>query len=568
MGLTIVIVMIASLLVSLTMIPMAAAILLRNSPPRKHPIFDRVVDVYGRSLAFTLRHRLVFAGLVVGLLWVSVQLFLGIERSFETTSYERQLAIQVETPRSYSIEEKDALFEELYDLLDRRREELEIADISYRYRRSSGRERSQYGGNNRIELFLGPEETSKLSTAEIRDRVEALLPVIAGVELKIARNMRGPSGMESGVQIELVGEDGQILELLSERVMAEVRSLPFVKEVDSSLESGDEEIHVTVNRERALAAGLSSQAVARTIANALSTRPVTYFKSEDREVGLVVQYRKEDRETLDQLKKMNIRTADASLPIASLASFSSVAGPQTIEREDRRSKLTIRLETAGSMPSFATMGTIGGVLGSLSLPAGYSWGFGRNFRAAQEEMAGTRFAMVFALLLVYMIMAALFESFLHPLTILFSVPFAFIGVGVIMKLVNQPRGSASEMGLIILAGVVVNNAIVLIDHINQLRREGLSRDQAIIQGGKDRLRPIVMTATTTVLGLLPMAAPFLLPGVFGQIEGRAAFWAPIGLVIIGGLTTSTFLTLMIIPTVYSLMEDLVDFTKRVARAAA
>jgi HAE1 family hydrophobic/amphiphilic exporter-1 len=137
-----------------------------------------------------------------------------------------------------------------------------------------------------------------------------------------------------------------------------------------------------------------------------------------------------------------------------------------------------------------------------------------------------------------------------------------------MKLANQPRGSASEMGLVILAGVVVNNAIVLIDHIKQLRREGLSRDQAIIQGGKDRLRPIVMTATTTILGLLPMAAPFLLPGVFGQIEGRAAFWAPIGLVILGGLTTSTFLTLMIIPTLYSLMEDLVGFAKRVARAAA
>jgi HAE1 family hydrophobic/amphiphilic exporter-1 len=213
------------------------------------------------------------------------------------------------------------------------------------------------------------------------------------------------------------------------------------------------------------------------------------------------------------------------------------------------------------------MGTVGGILGALSLPPGYSWSFGRSFRSAQDEMQRSSFAILFALLLVYMIMAALFESFIHPLTILFSVPFAFIGVGLVMKLAEQPRGNASEMGLVILAGVVVNNAIVLIDHINQLRREGLSRDAAIIQGGKDRLRPIVMTATTTILGLLPMVAPFFLPGVFGQMEGRAAFWSPIGLVILGGLTTSTFLTLMIIPTLYSLMEDLVRFTKRVARAA-
>jgi len=567
MGLTIVIVMIASLLVSLTVVPMAASILLKSSGPRRHPLFDRVVDLYGRALAFTLRHRLAFAAMVILLLWGSVRLFLGIERSFETASFERQVAVQVQTPRSFSIEDKHALFERLYDLFDSRREELEIADISYRYRRSSGRERSQYGGNNRIELFLLPEEKAELSTLEIRDRVQALLPVIAGVELKIGRSMRGPPGMDAGVQVDLVGEDAEILEFLSEQVMAQLRSLDFVKEVDSSLESGDEEIHVTVNRERALQAGLSSQIVARTIANALSTRPVTYFKSEDREIGLVVQYREEDRETLDQLKKLNIRAGEVSLPIASLASFSNVPGPQTIEREDRRAKLTIQVETAGNVPSFAMMGTVGGILGALSLPPGYSWSFGRSFRSAQDEMQRSSFAILFALLLVYMIMAALFESFIHPLTILFSVPFAFIGVGLVMKLAEQPRGNASEMGLVILAGVVVNNAIVLIDHINQLRREGLSRDAAIIQGGKDRLRPIVMTATTTILGLLPMVAPFFLPGVFGQMEGRAAFWSPIGLVILGGLTTSTFLTLMIIPTLYSLMEDLVRFTKRVARAA-
>ena len=167
-----------------------------------------------------------------------------------------------------------------------------------------------------------------------------------------------------------------------------------------------------------------------------------------------------------------------------------------------------------------------------------------------------------------MIMAALFENLLQPLTILFSIPFAFIGVGVILKLAGQARSNAEQMGLIILAGIVVNNAIVLIDHINHLRKkEGLSRWEAIIQGGQNRLRPIVMTAITTILGLSPMVAPFFFPQVFGQIEGRAAMWAPIGLVILGGLTTSTFLTLLIIPTIYSLVDDLMLFGKRVLRAA-
>ena len=136
-----------------------------------------------------------------------------------------------------------------------------------------------------------------------------------------------------------------------------------------------------------------------------------------------------------------------------------------------------------------------------------------------------------------------------------------------MKLAGQPRDSSTEMGLIILAGIVVNNAIVLIDHVNQLRKSGLARTEAIIQGGRNRLRPIVMTAVTTILGLSPMVAPYFLPEVFGPMEGRAAMWAPIGLIILGGLTTSTFLTLMIIPTIYTLVDDCFGFLKRVVRVA-
>ena len=156
----------------------------------------------------------------------------------------------------------------------------------------------------------------------------------AGVDLKIGRTKRGPGGHDQGMQIELSGDDGAILELLSRQVMAMLKEMPFVKDVDSSSESGDEEIHVAVDRERALQAGLSTQDVARTINNALSTRPVTYFKAEDREVGMVVQYREEDRETLEQLKKMSIHTDATALPIASLASFETVPGPQTIEARE------------------------------------------------------------------------------------------------------------------------------------------------------------------------------------------------------------------------------------------
>jgi HAE1 family hydrophobic/amphiphilic exporter-1 len=140
-------------------------------------------------------------------------------------------------------------------------------------------------------------------------------------------------------------------------------------------------------------------------------------------------------------------------------------------------------------------------------------------------------------------------------------------VGVILKLTNQPLDNMTNLGLIILVGVVVNNAIVLIDHINHLRGQGMSRNEAIVTGGRHRLRPILMTALTTILGLTPMVAPLIFPSWLGSPEGWAGNWAPVGLVILGGLTTSTFLTLVIIPTIYSLVDDFAVYWKRVIQAA-
>ncbi len=157
-------------------------------------------------------------------------------------------------------------------------------------------------------------------------------------------------------------------------------------------------------------------------------------------------------------------------------------------------------------------------------------------------------------------------SFAQPFSIMFSVPFAMIGVGVVMKLADQPWDNMTMIGMIVLMGVVVNNAIVLVNHINFLRQRGMDRTRAIVLGGQHRLRPILITAVTTILGMLPLVAPILMPQWFGPLEGRAATWAPIGLVILGGLTTSTFLTLIILPTVYSLVDDLSRFVQRVVRA--
>lgn len=565
LGVTVCVVMVASLLVALTVVPMVAAFLLSGETGRRSPLVEWLGRAYGRVIAFTLHHRPVFLLSIVLMLWGSWWIFSGIERTFFSGSVERQVTINIDTPRNYSVEQTAAVFDDVRALLESRRFELEIADIVYRYDRSSGRARGGWGGGRRFEIFLKDEEQSRRSTAEVQDAIRLLLPVKAGVDFRIAQS-RG-RGSESGISLEVRGDDTAVLELVARKVATALGALPWVKDVDTSLDSGDEEIHVRPQRERTLQSGLSSQAVAATVQGALTSRPVSRIKTDEREVDLVVQFREADRRTLDQLKTLPVAAAAGRQPIGALAEFSVESGPQTIERENRRPELDVRANTTRSAANFRMMGEVQAILDSLRLPPGYEVSFGRWTRDAARDLEGSRFAILLAAVLVYLIMAALFESFVQPLTIMLSVPFAFLGVGIALRFANQPLDSNTNLGLVILLGVVVNNAIVLVDHVNRLRARGLSRDEAIVLGGQHRLRPILMTALTTILGLLPMVAPLLFPGLLGQPEGRAANWAPIGLVILGGLTTSTFLTLVIIPTFYSLVDDMARFFGRVVREA-
>ena len=563
-GVTICIVIVASLLVALTVVPMAAAILLRGQSARPAPFIEWMTRLYGRLLGFTLRHRFYFVLSILLMFAGSVYLFSTIERAFSTHGLEREVIVKVDTPRQYSLAQTEALYDEIYDLLDARREELDIADIAHSHDRGTGRSRASWRRVRQFNLYLKDEDESSLSTSDVRNRIREIFPVKAGVNLRIAAG-RGRHG-NAGVEVELMGDDQVVLELLTRQVTEKLERLPMIRDVDSSLESGDEEIHVHVQRERALQAGISTRALAYTVSNALSGRPVSHYKTGDREVDLVMRYREEDRETLDQLKNVPVRAGDISVPLGALADFRFSPGPRSIERENHSSKISITANAVSPAATYRAMGKINEIMQGISMPPGYEWSFGRWNRRQQDDHKTGLLAWLFALPLIYMLLAALFESFTQPFTIMFSVPFALIGVGVVMKLAHQPWDTMAMIGMIILMGVVVNNAIVLINHINYLRRGGLTRTEAVVLGGKHRLRPILITAITTILGLAPMVAPFLFPQLFGPLEGRAASWAPIGLVIVGGLTTSTFLTLMIIPTIYSLVDDFTLFVRRVVRA--
>lgn len=563
-ALTICIVILASLIVALTVVPMVAALILRGQHARPSRFFGWMAGAYAGALDFTLRHRAIFVVAMIAMFAGSIGLLQNIERAHSAPSLEREIVIRCDVPRNYSLEQTRDLYDEVYAILDSQREALDIADIAYAYDRGTGRSRGGWGRSRQFNVFLADEDRSDVTTIEAQNRIRALMPVKAGVELRLESG-RGHYG-STGIQIELSGAEASVLELISRQVAERLARVPMIKDIDTSLESGDQEVQVAVQRERTMAAGLSSQAVAATVSSALSSRALSHFKTDDREIDLIMQYREEDRETLEQLKNVPVFGTAVPLPLGALADFSFVEGPRSIERENHEMKVTVTAQAANARASYGAMGAVQAIMDDIPMPPGYSWSFGRWNRHMMQDQDSGFFSLLFALPLVYMLLAALFESFSQPFTIMFSVPFALIGVAVVMRLSGQPWETMTIIGLVVLLGIVVNNAIVLIDHINFLRARGYSRDDAIRTGGRHRLRPILITAITTVLGMVPMVAPFLFPQWFGPVEGRAATWAPIGLVIIGGLTTSTFLTLLVIPTIYSLLDDASLFVHRVLRS--
>ena len=285
----------------------------------------------------------------------------------------------------------------------------------------------------------------------------------------------------------------------------------------------------------------------------------------DDELPIRVRVTEAARVELSGLAQLPVDQGADAVPLGAVASFQRQPGPRTIQRDGGSEIVSVTANT-DLRGMFLLRGQIQDMLSQQRLPPGYSAEVGQNFRRFQQSEQASLFALLLAAGFIYLVMAALFESFVHPITILTSLPFSLIGVAVLFYFTGTTLNTNSWLGIMVLAGVVVNNGIILVDHINRLRAGGMARTEAILTGGRDRLRPILITACTTLLGLFPLVAPLIAPGVFGPVEGRAGTWGPIALAVVGGLTTSTFMTLVVMPTIYALFDDLAGFLRRVVWA--
>jgi len=313
----------------------------------------------------------------------------------------------------------------------------------------------------------------------------------------------------------------------------------------SDNENGRSEIRIKVNADQAGRFGISPASISQVMNLTYRGVRLPRLRTGDKEIDLIVSLWPEDTESLENLGLLTVGgTGDTDVLLNQVAEFEFGKSPERIFRRDQRTSVSITGTWEGEKLDDA-LAQIAPLMDNLNLPFGYSWNYGSEIIQAQQQQNEMAMNMILALACVFFVMASLFESLLYPLVVMATVPFASLGVFWLMMLTGTPFNMMAMIGIVILIGVVVNNGIVLIDHITSLRKSGLSLDDAIRQGGADRLRPILMTAGTTIIGLAPLA-------ISKGANLSGAEYYPMARAISGGLASSTLLTLLVLPTYYRL----------------
>ena len=412
-----------------------------------------------------------------------------------------------------------------------------------------------YYDNNASFALIYPKE-EPLSVDQVKQMREFLresLPEIAGVTYRFGTEEESGQGAKT-MAVTLFGEDTELLTEISEEAHRRLSSLDDLEDVRTDIQEGADEVRVVLDREQGGRFGVDSRTLASILGLTFRGIPLREFQGETREIDMDIVLEPSDRRNIDNLARLPISYRDGRpILLGQIARFEMGKGAQRIHREQQKTAITVRGSYEGDNYS-ALQDRVERVMNTLDLPSGYSWSFSRQLQEEAAEQNEMLINVLLALCCVYLLMAALFESLLHPLVIMLCIPFAALGVIWTLMVSNTPFNIMAMIGIVILVGLVVNNGIVLVDHINNLRRKGRGREDAILEGCRDRFRPILMAASTTILGLTPLA--------LGRADMAGGYYYPLARAIMGGLATSTVLTLIVLPTFYVLAERAIVFIRQ------
>jgi len=354
-------------------------------------------------------------------------------------------------------------------------------------------------------------------------------------------------GGSSPVEIKIFGKDLSRLKEIGNEIAKKISKIEGIRDAKSSLVESKPEMAIKIDREKAAHLGLSLGQIGATVRNSMQGVVATKLRQAGEEIDIRVRYRPEYRQDIEDIKRITIFSPlGKPILLGQVAEISKKQGPVKINREDQSRVVLVTANTVGRDIG-SVVKDIKKELADYSLPVGYFIEYGGSYKQMKDSFKVLTGALILAILLVYMVMASQFESLVYPFIVMFEIPLAFIGVGWALFITRQTLSLTSFMGIIMLAGIVVNNAIVLIDYVNQLRKKGMDTLNALIEGGTTRLRPILITSLTTIFGILPMA--------LSQQEG-SEMMRPMAITVIGGLLVSMMLTLVVIPVIYGLVESI------------
>tara|TARA_R110002049_G_scaffold54869_41_gene152555 strand:- start:66 stop:3152 length:3087 start_codon:yes stop_codon:yes gene_type:complete len=549
---TIIVALLASLLIAQTLVPMLAARVSVPPQPKSGALMDRLTKRYMRSLKWELNHPkwTAFGILLVCLVGFAPMAFNLVKFDMFPQDVGRRLYMPYYIEGQHSLESVEAAVNKIEDYLYANQEEFNIRSV-YSYFDQ---------GSAQSTILLTEEEDATLSTREVTEKILANMPTLAIGKPSFEFDQQGGG---EGFSIQISGDSTEVLNGLGTEIIRTLSSVEGLRDVRSDGDAGEKEIQVTIDRDRAASAGMTAASISDAISIAMRGENLREFRGDMGEVAVRLAFRENDRQSIEQLADLPLFTPDGRrVALGSVADLRISHSPATIRRTDRQTAviLSANLEDDYSLEDVKPRVTA--MMSQMDLPPGYGWKFGRGFERENETQSMMMINLLLGIACIFLVMAALFESLLLPFSIILgSILFSVLGVFLFFAATGTVFSFMAMIGIMILIGVVVNNGIVLVDHINNLRQAGIPRADAVELAGRDRLRPILMTVATTIVGLIPLALGTT------QVGGDGPPYYPMARAIIGGLAFSTVVSLLVVPALYVYFDNLAAWGRRVMRTA-
>lgn len=559
--------LISSLGVAMTLVPLLASRLLAGRLPavaiaaaaaevaaegaagprgvQARGLLGRVLVLYERLIRGALKRRwLTLAGVFLVLVATMLFMWPRIGSEFLPSFDEGQLQVTIQMPRGVRLAETLDAVSYLEELV------LAIPEVQA-ILSSVGNEDASDEGSILVQLV--PLAQRSRSTAQVIEEIRSLASALPTAKVQVRPVSTFDMGAAGApVQVQLRGDDRDLLAYHAQRLADVIRTIPGTREVRTSLDESRPELQVRVDRERAGQLGLSVVQVATAVRAAVGGQTATIYRAGGQEIDIVVRLAEGFRQNLDDVRIIPIGTPFGIVPLSEVAQLVEAQSPLAIDRTDQTRVVAVNAQLA-DRDLGSVMEDVRAAVEQMDLPAEIEVFYGGQDELMEDAFADLGLAFVLSIVLVFAVLASQFESIAQPLVIVFSIPFAIIGAVWGLYFTGHNMSVVGFIGAIILVGIVVNNAILLVDFINQARRAGVPRLEAVVQSGKVRLRPILMTTLTTVLGMLPLALGI---GEGSELE------APLAIVVSAGLSSSTFLTLVLVPTIYVIVDDFSEWIRR------